>query len=238
MQIPAHVLAAFQAEGAGEPVAAAWGPAQRFGRMVIAPAPEHAAWSGKVRERITGLTPGLRVSRPVRATDGRLVVGGLTATEFVPGSPAARIDEVIAGTLLFDGALHGVEAPPNLEGESASPWVDADRDIFSGLRHADDHVVAHLDFLSSCLFDGSAPPSLIGIAPSLELRPRGYTAALVIVDGLLAHAVDPRVVQRWAHIPRLPELCRLALKVRELGWSRTDSNKRADFRRVAEILPA
>lgn len=233
-EIPQHVLAAFQLEGAGEPTSPAWDNALRYGRVVVAPASATAAWSGKVRERLAGTVDGLRISRPVRSTDGRLVVGGFAASEFAEGAPAARVDEAVAGALLFDAALERTEPPAAPTQPDA--WAEADRHVWAPERWGGEHVVAHLDFLASCLFDASMPPTLAGITPSYEWRPRGYTAALVIVDGLLAGAVDPGVVRRWAHIPHLSELAAKALEFRELAAAGAHSNARANFARVAEIV--
>ena len=90
--------------------------------------------------------------------------------------------------------------------------------------------------LRHCLFDGMLPPTLIGLVPSAGLRPRGYTAAIVIVDGLLASAVDPGVIRRWAHVPRIDELVRRAYEFREAGEAHLESNARANLRRVREIV--
>lgn len=233
-EIPQHVLAAFQLEGTGEPTSTAWDNGRRFGRVVVSPAGPAAAWSGKVRERLAGTLDGLRISRPVRSTDGRLVVGGFVASEFAEGAPAARVDEAVAGALLFDAALERTEPPAAPTRPDA--WAEADRHVWASERWGDEHVVAHLDFLASCLFEGSLPPTLAGITPSLEPRPRGFTAALVIVDGLLAGAVDPGVMRRWAHIPHLGELAAKALEFRDLTSAGAESNVRSNFARVSGIV--
>lgn len=233
-EIPQHVLAAFQLEGTGEPTSTAWDNGRRFGRVVVSPAGPAAAWSGKVRERLAGTLDGLRISRPVRSTDGRLVVGGFVASEFAEGAPAARVDEAVAGALLFDAALERTEPPAAPTRPDA--WAEADRHVWASERWGDKHVVAHLDFLASCLFEGSLPPTLAGITPSLEPRPRGFTAALVIVDGLLAGAVDPGVMRRWAHIPHLGELAAKALEFRDLTSAGAESNVRSNFARVSGIV--
>ena len=92
--------------------------------------------------------------------------------------------------------------------------------------------------LRHCLFDGMLPPTLSGFVPSAGFRPRGYTAAIVIVDGLLASAVDPGVIRRWAHVPRINELVRRAYAFREAGEGHLESNARANLRRVREIVLA
>lgn len=237
--IPGHVLAAFQVEGNGEPAGVAWDNGLRFGRVVIAPASPAAAWSGKAREKIAAACEGFRVARPVRATDGRLVVGGYAANEFADGAPAARVDEAVAAALRFDDAVRGLE-PPAQTGGTEDAWAETDRAVWAGETWPGERVVAHVDFLQSCLFDQASPPVLTGVSPSVELRPRGYTAAVVIVDGLLAGAVDERVLTRWAHVPNLPELAAKALEFRERGPQATapQSNVSAIFERVRNLVSA
>lgn len=237
-EIPGHVLSAFQLEGRGEPTSAAWGGGLRFGHVVVARANATSAWSGKAREKIAGSLDGMRMSRPVRATDGRLVVGGYAANEFADGAPAARVDEVVAGTLRFDTAVEHLDPPSTVARDDQ--WAEIDRAVWAGENVAGcaggEPVVAHLDFLASCLFDGTLPPTLAGFTPSVELRPRGYTAALVIVDGLLHRAVDHRILERWSHIPDIRHLTRKALEFRELGLGGQDANLRASIREIADLL--
>lgn len=209
--IPAHVLSAFQIDDI-EPVAVPqfWNNGLRFGRVVLSHARETSAWSGKAREKaVPG--EGLRISRPVRATDGRLIVAGYCATEFATGEPRERVDEAVAAALLYDDAVAGIEAP---SGERTGLVANADRAVWREEHLGSEGAVAHLDFLSHLLFDGHAEPVLTEFDPSVGLRPRGFTAALVIVDGLLAGAVDPDIVARWSHIPRLDWLLGKAIEYR------------------------
>lgn len=230
--IPDHVLAAFQLEG-DTPAATgpAWGNGARFGRVVVSRAVPTAAWSAKVRERLS--VPGLRVSRPVRATDGRFVVGGFAASDFAEGEVSSRVDEVIAAALAFDEALAGVPAPSV---DRTDRWAEADRAAWRGAEMPAAARPAHADFFYSCLFSGTLPPLLTDIAPTAEPRPAGYTAALALVDGLLAHAVDERVVARWAHIPDLPELAGRALDYREILDAHEVSNMSSEIARVRSLL--
>ena len=105
MRIPEHVLHAFQLDGGGEGTSPAWDGGQRFGRVVVSPATETSVWSAKCREKLAGEVEGVRIARPVRATDGRLVVGGFAANEFAEGETAPRIDEAVGASLLIDAAL-------------------------------------------------------------------------------------------------------------------------------------
>lgn len=235
--IPAHVLSAFQLDGIeGRPLGGAWEFGTRFGRVVVAEAGDTSAWSGKAREKIGGGPRGLlRVARPVRATDGRLIVGGFRADEFAEGEARARIDETIAAALRYDDAAADIPAPP---AQRSGVRAAADRAVWRGFTPDSGDVVAHLDFLSHTLYDGDLPPFLTSILPSVDLRPRGYTAALVMVDGLLAGAVDNAVVDRWAHVPGIRELAAKALEYRQECADGTDSNAGANFARVAGIVSA
>lgn len=239
MSISEHVLHAFQLEGEGVETSPAWDSGLRFGRVVVSPATETSVWSAKVREQLAGDTDGVRIARPVRATDGRLVVGGFAANEFAPGDTAARIDEAVGASLLIDDALHSHSAQPPTTARDTDVWADADRVVWADEEtppNGPGGVVANLSMLRYCLFDGMLPPTVTGFVPSVGLRPRGYTAAIVIVDGLLASAVDPGIVRRWAHIPRIDELVRKAYEFRAAGEASLDSNARANLRRVRELV--
>lgn len=236
MHIPEHVLRAFQLEGDGEDTSLAWDGGQRFGRVVVSPATETSVWSAKCREKLAGEIEGVRIARPVRATDGRLVVGGFAANEFAEGKAAARIDEAVGASLLVDAALVSHPSQPSPAPREDDVWADADRAVWSDDGVDSSGVVANLSMLRHCLFDGMLPPTLSGFVPSEGLRPRGYTAAIVIVDGLLASAVDPGIIRRWAHIPRIDELVRVAYEFRAAGEAHLESNARANLRRVREIV--
>ncbi|AIG63799.1 hypothetical protein CATYP_02860 [Corynebacterium atypicum] len=231
-QVPAHVLAAFQVDDTATPVAlgAPWGNGWRMGAIVLAPAVgPQVMWSARVRERLQ--VPGVQVVRPVRATDGRFLSAGWRANQFVAGSPQARVDEVVAAGLRLEEALAAV-----VSGSAARPESDADdvfcaadraawappeervldgvedglaRDLLVQLRAAMEPVAGspvagHADLLATTLFAPSRPPivtDLVGV-----WHPRGYTAAQVIVDGLLAEAVDGGVIARNRHIDQLDQL--------------------------------
>lgn len=232
-ELPAHVLSAFQLDGTeGEPLGWAWGGGTRFGRAVVSPASAASAWSGKVREKIDS-GAALRVARPVRATDGRLIVGGYTATEFAEGEPRQRIDEAVAAALYFDEAMSPFDPPADYRGE---PRAEADRAMWRDAPSAPGGVVAHLDFLSCLLFAGDGPATLTDIVPSAGLRPRGYTAAIVLVDGLLAGAVDAAVIDRWAHVPSLRDLAQRALDYRVSCVDPAYANMRSKIEWVGSLL--
>lgn len=227
-QIPGHVLSAFQLDGrAGIPLGPEWDNGVRFGWVVVSEASDTAAWSGKARDHAGEFGAGIAVSRPVRATDGRLVVGGFKASEFVEGQVRARIDEAVSAALSYDEAMAGVEAPAADRGDA---FATAERAVWRDYTPQPDDVVAHMDFASCLLFSGDMVPTLTDLVPSSGKRPRGFTAALVIVDGLLAKACDAAVLDRWAHVPGLRGLARRALEYR-LACARAAGS---DIRSIAE----
>ena len=213
MAIPGHVLTSFQVdESQPLPLGPEWGNGVRFGRIVISEAPAHAAWSSKVREKVT--VPGVRVARPVRSTDGRFTVAGFHATDYVEGEPGHRVDEAISAALRFDDAVSYFPAPKL---ERNDVWARADRAAWKGhLPQGKKLQVVHTDFLACCLFSGSLPPALTDFVPADSARPHGYSAALTLIDGLLADAVDDAVLSRWSHVPDLIFMCERALDYREI----------------------
>lgn len=235
---PSHVLSAFQVDGQrAEPVDAAWGRGSRFGRTVVARANATSAWSGKMREKLSPV-PGLRIARPVRATDGRLIVGGFKADEFHEGEALGRVDACVAASLLYDEALSAsTTPPPGGAAEVAMSWARVDQRVWRGYVPQRGDVVAHLDFLACLVFPGDEDPVLTDLVPSVGPRPRGFTAALVIVDGLLAELVDDAVMDRWAHIPSLPALVTRALDFRSAApRGPGESNVSSTFQRVARLV--
>lgn len=234
MMIPQHVLSAFQVDGiAPTSAGAAWDWGARYDHVVIAPATATSAWSAKVRERFS--SPGVLVARPVRATDGRVVVGGFKANEHLAGETAARADEAIAAALAFDGAMGEVEGPSV---DRTDIFAEADRVVWGTDSAAAPRGIAHLDFFACCVFSGTLPPALTDIVPSVEPRPLGYTAALTLVDALLTQSVDDRVISRWAHVPHLRNLALRALEYRLATGAALPAraNNSSNSERVRDLL--
>nr|WP_194440721.1 TIGR02569 family protein [Gordonia jinhuaensis] len=127
---PAHVLQTFGL-GKSEPL-----PLDdvteggfRVGEIVLTPVADHAraAWSAAVRENLS--VDGLRVSRPVRATDGRYVVSGWRADTYVAGLPEPRYDEIVALADRLHRVTADFERPRFLLQPPAPPITDVD--VFS-----------------------------------------------------------------------------------------------------------
>lgn len=246
--IPPHVFEAFRVPtthiAAAESLGNEWDGGVRCGTVVISrvSSASFAAWSAKVRESLH--PQGVRLVRPLRSTDGRVVISGYRAHAFVSGQPAQRIDETVAAALRIDDALAGIEIPEwmhrdlpaNLSEDDVfaladrAAWADDPTVLLKrGLdesREARGHQVealtaaahihaltrpvsapnqlAHADMVGTTIFSDTQAPIVTEIIP--VARPHGYSAALTMVDGLVADAVDPGILQRFAHIPELTQL--------------------------------
>lgn len=124
---PPHVLEAFGAFGAPEPAGPAWDDGWRYGTVVVSRVADaqRAAWSAKVREVLA--VDGAAVTRPVRGTDGRHVIGGWQARHHAPGAPAARPDELIVAMCRLEEALADLARPRFLAGPAEGVFDVCDR---------------------------------------------------------------------------------------------------------------
>ncbi|WP_072752387.1 TIGR02569 family protein [Rhodococcus maanshanensis] len=124
---PEHVRSTFGLrETVPIPLGADWDGGWRCGDVVLSPVADHAraAWSAKVRETLTA--DGVRIARPVRATDGRYVVSGWRADTFIGGSPEPRHDEVVSLSMRLHAATAALERPRFLVQPPVAPWADVD----------------------------------------------------------------------------------------------------------------
>lgn len=243
--VPAHVVNAFQGEsGLPEPAGHAWDHGWRIGPVVYSRASGVAAgWSAKLRGSLH--VDGVRLARPVRSTDGRFIVAGWKASTWIDGELARRVDETVLVALRLTEALAGLNGhalPP--EPEDSDPFVLAEqraweedapeyREISGPLQFG------HADLLACTLYHGNQAPAVTDLVPFAAPRPPAYTAALVMVDGLIAGAVDDGIVDRFRHLPDIDQLLLRAVAYRrhvnELH-PRGSSNARAHIRRVEDLL--
>jgi len=107
---PLHVRAAFGAKEI-EPELLDAGPQWRCGEIVLRPItnPAEATWVAQTLGDLQ--VPELRIGRPVRASDGRWVVGGWAAFHHVEGRPEPRYDEVVAASLRLHKATADLKVP-------------------------------------------------------------------------------------------------------------------------------
>ena len=97
--------------------------------------------------------------------------------------------------------------------------------------------VTHADMLATTIFADGAAPTVTDIVP--VAHPGGYTAALAIVDSLIAGAATSRIISRFAHVENLHQLVYRALLYRlyiHALHPQSRSNSRSSIVRVAREL--
>ncbi|QRY61402.1 TIGR02569 family protein [Gordonia sp. PDNC005] len=121
---PAQVLTTFGLTA--HPPIAMEGVGWRVGEVVLTLVPDRAraAWSATARENL--YVEGMRIARPMRASDGRYVVSGWRADTYVAGSPEPRHDEVLAVADRLHAATAKLERPRFLLQPPAPPFTDVD----------------------------------------------------------------------------------------------------------------
>ncbi|MEE4543927.1 aminoglycoside phosphotransferase [Streptomyces sp. V4-01] len=222
---PAAVLDAFGVRGVPVPLTGGQGRSVRVGAFVLKPAegPEdESEWGTALMERLasgrdgaSGPGPassgGFRVPRPLRAADGRGVVDGWTAAEFLDGQPGphGHWDGVLRAGRAFHAALRDLPRPGFLA-RRTHPWAVADRaawgeqdvgvvEELSGAYAAlcalrrpvrqDGAQLVHGDLTGNVLFAAGAEPAVIDFSP--YWRPPAFAEAVVVADGLLWFGLRP-----------------------------------------------
>ena len=211
--VPRVVLDAFGLPHAGGRLPGGQGRSFRHGEAVLKAAedPAEAAWAAQL---LAALEPrGYRLARPLRASDGRWVIGGWTACEYLDAQsgPAGRWEELLDAGRAFHVAIAHVPRPAFLARRSHR-WARADRAAW-GERDVTMPVVArarwsrlagllepvsvpaqlvHGDLSGNVLFAEGELPAIIDFSP--YWRPVGYAEAIVVVDALLWFGADRRVL--------------------------------------------
>ncbi|MBB6373639.1 uncharacterized protein (TIGR02569 family) [Pseudonocardia eucalypti] len=233
VELPSHVRTAFGVrERDCRPIAFGGLDCWRCGDVVIRPVFDHAqtAWSSRVLDTLE--VDGLRIARPVRASDGRWVVAGWSACQYVSGSPEGRYEELVAASLRLHAATASVRRPrllddrENLTGRAdAAAWgertINLDQatggqlfDELAGMRRQLrlPAQVVHADLFGTVLFDGDAPPAVLDLVPFW--RPVEWAAAVIVVDALAWGGADPGLVGAWSHLDGWPQVLLRALLFR------------------------
>ena len=261
---PPEVARAFGADGEPEPLGPAWDNGWLVGQVALARSVGPlTGWSCRVREKLT--VPGLRIARPVRATDGRFQAAGWRASAYTPGERSARVDEAAAAALRLDKALAGQPAPepvsvddrfsraaeaafaigpgdpiePDLGGAVADGLnLDLLGELAAAMRPlTGPNQLCHADLLACVVFRGDEPPTVTDLVAAWH--PFGYSAAQVIADGLIVGAVDERIVDRFSFVPELEQLVLRAVAYRiyvDALAERPNPARPAAFRRVVSAL--
>lgn len=238
---PPAVLDAFGVTGTPVALAGGQGRSVRVGGSVFKPAegPEdEAEWAAAVFERLAP-SGGFRVPLPLRAADGRVVVDGWTATEFLPGEegPRGHWDGVLRAGRAFHAALRGVPRPDFIERRTHG-WAVGDRvawgeqDVavvedlaapFATLLELrrpvgqDAAQLVHGDLTGNVLFAAAGPPVVIDFSP--YWRPPLFAEAVVVADGLLWFDLPPDLVAGGSDHPDWQQMLIRALIFRLVAHS-------------------
>jgi uncharacterized protein (TIGR02569 family) len=201
------VLDAFGVRGPAVPLPGGQGRSVRAGGHVLKfadGAEDEVAWAARVHRRLLP-TAGFRVPAPRPARDGRWVVDGWSAAEFLPGEPgpSGHWAGVLGAGRAFHSALRKVPRPDFLA-RRTHPWAVADRVAWSeqdlavtgelaepyaallDLRHPvkqEAPQLVHGDLTGNVLFAPGAAPAVIDFSP--YWRPPVFAEAVVVADGLL-----------------------------------------------------
>lgn len=206
---PAGVLAAFGLEGPAAALAGGQGTAWRVGDAVVKPldmSPANLAWQQEMLARLDG-RDDFRVSVPLLAEGGPLIVDGWTAWRFEPGEHRRGCWADIAGVgRRFHTAIRREPLPGFLR-ERDDRWAVADRVAWgelpptrwAGVRPLDALFDAlapvaarsqliHGDLGGNVLFHDDLPPLVIDVSPFW--RPPVYATAIVVAGGLVYEGAD------------------------------------------------
>jgi uncharacterized protein (TIGR02569 family) len=224
-----RVVEAFGGTEPVTPLAGGRGTAWRAGAVVLKPldlAREELEWQAAV---LGGLSDAaVRLSRPLRASSGELVVGGWTAWELVAGRhEPRRWAEIIAAGDRFHDLVADVPRPGFID-QRSHQWAIADRVAWGELPAADYVDAKHLaqlvatrrpvraasslihgDLTGNVLFADGLAPAVIDISP--YWRPRGLATAVVIADALVWEGAPDEVVDAGGGVDELGQLLLRAL---------------------------
>ncbi|MEJ3656738.1 TIGR02569 family protein [Actinomycetes bacterium KLBMP 9759] len=223
--LPPHVRSAFGVKDV-EPRPVVWAGRRAWhcGDVLIRAVPDNAvaAWSAGVLDTLQ--VDGLRVSRPVRSSDGRWVIGGWAASRYVPGTLEPRYDAVVEAAMRLHAATATVLRPrvlddrEDLVSRSAAGAFGEQRLQLDPVRGGScyDEIAAlrkpvrvapqvvHPELFGAVLFDDDGVPAVIDLVPCW--RPKEWAAAVVVVDALAWGGADASLVQRWSHLDEWPQM--------------------------------
>jgi uncharacterized protein (TIGR02569 family) len=205
---PETVLEAFGARYSPVMLAGGRGTSWRAGDLVLKPVDmdeDELAWQAEVLNSIP--CRGFRVAPPRPAGDGRWVVEGWCASQWVAGKhKRERWSDIISVGERLHSELSHVPRP-SLVDRRADPWSIGDRvawaevaaDRFMGVPHlpallslrrpvtARDQLI-HGDLTGNVLFSAGESPAVIDLAP--YWRPAAFASAIVVADALCWEGAD------------------------------------------------
>lgn len=198
------MLRAFEIDGPPVSLAGGQGETVRAGDAVLKPVldEEEARWVAWVYSTIE--QDGFRVPEPVRARDGRWVVDGWAAWEWVAGEEVTRgrYEERLAASEAFHRAVASLDRPGFLD-RRQDPWSVADRVVFDGLAWEPHprlapmlarlqaklepidlpEQVIHGDITQNLLWAPEMPLAIIDFSP--YWRPARFADAILVVDAVV-----------------------------------------------------
>ena len=198
---PAHVLEAFDVEGAPVLLPGGQGTSWRAGGLVLKPldrATREIAWEAELLASIE--QDGFRLARPRPE-----IVDGWTASEYVEGrhEPGRWLDIIAVGRRLH-AALANVPRPDAIIDTRTNPWeigdnvawgkrdYDGIQDLLDALEPVDaESQLVHCDLTGNVLFHDELPPAIIDFAP--YWRPTEYASAVVVADALVWEGAPPEL---------------------------------------------
>jgi uncharacterized protein (TIGR02569 family) len=155
---------------------------------------------------------GFRLSLPLRAVDGSVVVDGWAAWPVLAGQHEQRrwVDIIEVGRR-FHRAIESLDRPAFLDGRT-DPWAIGDRvawgdgpdtpyrqvpyvaELLDRLRPLPtfDQLI-HGDLTGNVLFADDEPPAIIDL--SMYWRPVGYATAIVVADAIVWEGAGDELVQ-------------------------------------------
>lgn len=224
-ELPPHVRTAFGVtESVPAPVVWAGRAAWQCGDVLIRPVADNAvaSWSAGVLDGL--YVEGVRLARPVRASDGRWIVAGWAACRYLAGTVEPRYDAVVDVANRLHAATAAVPRPRLLDdrddlltrsaaGAFGELKLTLDPSRGGGLyaqlaayrtpiRSASQ--VVHPELFGAVLFDHAGAPGVVELVPCW--RPKEWAAAVVVVDALAWGDADPALIQHWDRLDEWPQM--------------------------------
>jgi uncharacterized protein (TIGR02569 family) len=234
--LPQHVQTAFGVrETEALPIHYGGLPGFRCDDVVIRPVRSNvvAAWSARVLDTLKA--EKLRIARPLRSSDGRWVVAGWSACQYLPGEPQGRYQDLVAASLRLHAATASVRRPRFMDDQDdltsradAAAWGECAINLDSATGGALfgelatrrrqlrlPAQVVHGDLFGTVLFDASeahSAPAVVDLVPFW--RPVEWAAAVIVVDALAWGGADASLLRAWSHLDGWPQALLRALMFR------------------------
>ena len=228
---PPHVLDLFAADGLLEPLPGGQGTSVRAGDLVLSPGRDatQLGWLAPVQARLAVRLDdekgcSIRLTLPVPARDGGLVVDGWAATRFEPGTTPCRDLATLRATAHLLHARLAVVLPerPDALDARTDPWAVAERQAYDaaaalraarvrpepGHRELVEAITAelddtdlgraqlvHADLAGNVLLDLAGTPLVIDLSPAW--RSPLWAEAVCVLDAVLWFGAPADALDDW-----------------------------------------